>query len=175
MAAAFLTGSPLGAVGAPADVHTSQRNPLGLVVDGITALGGFGKWIYGKGVTGTVQGAFVALDVTVSTIDTALLDTDVAATQIGRVAVAMAAVDAATSFGWYQIYGQVAGLSLASATDTKNAFSCATAGSVDDAPLAEPSVGIVNGCFYVSAVDTPVSGQAYFVLNFPYMTGISMD
>ena len=173
--AAFLYGGPLAATGAPADVHTTQRNPLGLIVPGQDALGLYGQWIYAKGVASTVQGAFVALDVTVSTYDTALLDTDVAATQIGRVAVAMAAVDATTEFGWYQIYGQVAGLSLASATDTKNAFACATAGSVDDAPLAEPSVGIVNGCFYLSAVDTPVSGQSYFRLNFPYMTGISMD
>jgi len=164
-----------GVNGVPADVHSVQRNPLGLVCEGFDALGLYGKWIYAKGVASTVQGSFVALDVTVSTYDTALLDTDVAATQIGRVAVAMAAVDATTEFGFYQIYGQVPGLSLAAATDTKNAFATATAGSVDDAPLAEPSVGIVNGAFYLSAVDTPVSGQAYFLLNHPYMTGISMD
>lgn len=163
-----------GVNGNPTDIHTSQKNPIGLVAEGITALGGYGKWIYGKGVASNVQGAFVALDVTVSDIATALLDTDVAATQIGRVGVSMAAV-VTSEFGWFQIYGQVAGLSLAAATDTKNAFATATAGSVDDAPLAEPSVGIVNGAFYVSAVDTPVSGQAYFVLNYPYMTGISMD
>lgn len=173
--AAFLYGGPLAAVGAPADVHTSQRNPLGLVVPGQDSNGLYGQWIYAKGVGSTTQGCFVSLDVTVSTYATALTDTDVAATQIGRIAVAMAAVDSTSSYGWYQVYGQVAGLSLAAATDTKNAFSCATAGSVDDAPLAEPSVGIINGAFYLSAVDTPVSGQAYFLLNFPYMTGISMD
>lgn len=172
--AGFLYGGPLAAVGLLDDVHTTQRNPLGIVVPGQDALGLYGQWIYAIGVASNVQGAFVALDGTVSTYQTALLDTDVAATQIGRVAVSMAAVVAA-EYGWFQIYGQVPGLSAAAATDAKNAFTTATAGTVDDAPLAEPSVGLISGAFYVSAVDTPTTGQAYFLLNFPYMTGISMD
>jgi hypothetical protein len=162
-----------GVNGVPADVHSVQRNPLGLVCEGFDANGLYGKWVYAKGVASTVQGSWVNFDVTVSTYDTALLDTDVAATQLGRIGVALAAVDATTEFGFYQIYGQVAGLSLAAATDTKNAFATSTAGSVDDSGAGAEV--LVFGAFYLTAVDTPVSGQSYFMLNHPFMTGLTLD
>ena len=170
--AAFLYGGPLAAVGAPGDIHTTQRNPLGLKVAGQDALGIYGEWIYALGVASTVQGSWVNLDVTVSAHATALLDTDVAATVVGRIAVASAAI-VASSYGWYQTYGQVSALSLTAATDTKNAFATATAGSVDDSGTAATTN--VFGAFYVTAVDTPVSGQAYFVINNPFMVGVALS
>lgn len=171
--AAKLYGGPLAAVGNPGDVHSVQRNPLGIVIPGEDALGLYGEWIYAKGVASTVQGSWVNFDVTVSTYDTALLDTGVAATQLGRIGVASAAIDATTEFGWYQIYGQVSALSLASATDAKNAFATSTAGSVDDSGAGAEV--LVFGAFYLTAVDTPVSGQSYFMINRPFMTGLTLD
>ncbi len=170
--AAFLYGGPLAAVGAPADIHTTQRNPLGIKVAGQDSNGLYGEWVYAIGVASTAQGSWVNLDGTVSTYQTALLDTDAAATQLGRIAVAMVDVDAA-EYGWYQVYGQVAGLSLASATDAKNAFATSTAGSVDDSGAGAEV--LVFGAFYLTAVDTPVSGQSYFLLNHPFMTGLTLD
>jgi hypothetical protein len=79
----------------------------------------------------------------------------------------------AANYGWYQVYGQVSALSLTAATDAKNAFATSTAGSVDDANAGAETT--VFGAFYVTAVDTPVSGQAYFVLNYPFMIGITLD
>lgn len=128
------------------------------------------EYIYLQGVADTVAGSWVNFDGGTS-FTTALLDTDEAATQIGRIAVAKAAI-VANKYGWYCIYGATTAVSEASATDGKNAFALATAGSVDDAPLAEPSVGIIFGAFYTSASS---GGSASFVLNYPFMTGVSMD
>jgi hypothetical protein len=170
--AAFLYGSPLSIVGVPGDIHTVQRNPLGIKVSGQDALGLYGEWIYAVGVASTVQGSWVNFDVTTSTPSTELLDTDAAGTVVGRIGVASAAI-VASNYGWYQVYGQVSALSLTAATDAKNAFATSTAGSVDDANAGAETT--VFGAFYVTAVDTPVSGQAYFVLNHPFMIGITLD
>ena len=99
--------------------------------------------------------------------------TDVAATQLGRLAIAMAAI-VADKYGWYAVKGTlIPGASLASATDAKNAFSVSTAGSVDDSGAGAEV--LIFGAFYVSAVDTPSSGLAYFALNYPFMTGLTLD
>jgi hypothetical protein len=88
------------------------------------------EYIYLKGVASTAAGSWVVFD---EAGVTALIDTDVAATTSagGFVAVATAAVDAATSFGWYLIYGS-GSASAATVTDNGEVFPTATAGQCDD-------------------------------------------
>lgn len=80
---------------------TTARHPLGTIVKGIDASYGEGEFIYLKGVTSCAAGHLVSYDVGF----TAALHT----TELDKprpVAVALAAVDAATKFGWFQISGR---------------------------------------------------------------------
>jgi hypothetical protein len=167
---AQLIGYPGAVVGSTDDVHSTQQNPLGT-----RAFDGLGnEYVYLKGVASVVQGAWVAIDVGRDGI-VAGLDTDVAGTLKSRVAVAMAAV-VADKYGWFCIYTGplgVAGLSAASATDAKAVVATSTVFVVDDAEGGAEI--LVNGAFYVGAVDTPASGQAYFVLNYPYIHALTLD
>jgi len=170
MALPYFTGNALAAVGAPADVHTAQRNPLGLVAAGLGADGGYAEYVYLLGVASTAIGSWVNYDVGVD-YSTALLDTDVAATMLGRIAIAMGATVAA-SYGWYQITGAASGLALTASTDTKNAFATATAGSVDDSGAGAEV--LIFGAWSTGAVSETTFLQA-FALNRPHMIGISLD
>lgn len=87
------------------------------------------EYIFLKGVTGTVVGSFVTFD---EVGVTALL----AADAFGPVAIALSILDAATKFGWYQIYGKAAGLLVANVADNAPLYACATGGSADDAATA---------------------------------------
>src|SRR5688572_7162952 len=157
---AQLIGSSLAAVGAPGEVHTSQLNPLGKRA--FDTLGN--EVIYLKGVASTVLGSWVNFDGG-TVFETALLDTGVAATQLGRIAVASAAI-VADRWGWYYVGGTlIVGNTEAGATDAKNVFSVAVAGSVDDSGAGAEV--LVFNAFYVGAADTPASGKAYFALNNP--------
>lgn len=163
-----LIGSSMAVVGSTDDVHDSALNPLFSRASDANG----NVYIYLKGVADVAAGSWVNYDVGTDGV-VALLDTDVAGTLIGRIAVAMAAV-VANKYGWFAIYGSsIVGKSLASATDTKNAFAVSTAGSVDDSGAGAEA--LVFGAFYQSAVDTPTSGHSYFALNFPYMTGLTLD
>lgn len=128
------------------------------------------EYIYLEGIASTAIGSWVNFDGGTAYV-TALLDTDVAATQLGRLAVAKAAVGA-SQYGWYCISGAVSGLSLTSATDAKNAFATSTAGSVDDSGAGAEV--LVFGAFYTGAVDESTL-LAPFALNYPFMTGLTLD
>ena len=127
-------------------------------------------FIYLQGIASTAVGSWVNFD-TLETGVTALLDTDVAATVLGRVAVAMAAIGA-SQFGWYQIYGPARGLAMTGSTDTKNAFATSTAGSVDDSGAGAEVM--VFGAWSVDAVNETTFLQD-FMLNYPYMIGVTLD
>jgi hypothetical protein len=121
---------------------------------------GVGEFIYLKGVASTVVGSWVTFNQDDNT--TALL----AANAIGPVAVAMSANDAATSYGWYQIYGKAVGRVLAGFVDNANVYATATAGSVDDAIVAGDLVKNAKGA---SAVGTPSANLAEFEIQYPFM------
>jgi hypothetical protein len=146
-------------------VNTSKRFKLGTrrKVDNK-------DFIYLQGIASTAVGSWVNID-TLETGVTALLDTDVAATVLGRVAVAMAAIGA-SQFGWYQIYGPASGLALTASTDAKNAFATSTGGSVDDSGAGAEVM--VFGAWSVDAVNETTFLQD-FMLNYPYMIGVSLD
>lgn len=167
MASAFLIEP---AAGVPGDVHSSALNPLYQVRRGVTAGGYQARYIYLKGVASTAIGSWVNIDVAHDGV-TALLDTDVAATVVGRLAVATAAVGA-SSYGWYQIEGLASALSLTGATDLKNCFATSTAGSVDDANAGAETT--IFGAFYMGAVNE-TSFLADVMLANPYMIGITLD
>lgn len=148
-------------IGAPGDVHASQKNALGLRRFGPAGQ----EYVYLTGVASTAVGSWVNFDEDFLTL---LLDTDTV--EAGQIAVACAAVDAATEFGWYQIVGQAEGLCLASFADDGIVFATSTAGSVDD---ADTGVGYIHGALGRGARDTG-TGTALFQLCYPFNTGADL-
>lgn len=163
---AALIGHLQGLVGAPGDVHTSLRNPL--FSRAFDASGN--EFIYLSGVAAVAIGSWVNIDVSVDGA-VVLLDTDVAGTVLGRIAVATAAV-LASQYGWFQVGGAASALALTGSTDTKNAFATSTAGSVDDSGAGAEV--LVFGAVSTGAVDETSFLQA-FALNRPFMIGITLD
>jgi hypothetical protein len=157
---AFVIRNPLIGVQAITDVSTTQNHPLGAIVEADDPTYGGGEFIYLKGVANCARGSWVTFRGDDGT--TSLL----AANDIGPVAVAMAAVDAATKYGWFQISGKAVGKALASYADNGLVYATATAGSVDDAVVAGDRVKNALGA---SAIDTPSTGLAEFEIQRPWM------
>lgn len=159
------TFSNTAVVGLPAiaDVNTGASDYdkfLGKIVGAYDELYGGGEFIFLKGVASTAVGSFVTYNP--DDFTTTLL----AANAIGPVAVAMAATDAATKYGWYQIQGKAVGRVLAGFVDDANVYATATAGSVDDAVVAGDRVKGAKGA---SAIGTPSAGLAEFEIARPFM------
>ena len=148
-------------VGNPGDVHSTQRNAVGARCFGDNGA----EFVYMQGIGSAVYGSWVNFDEDYVPI---LLDTDAA--EMGRVAIATAAIDATTEFGWYWIYGEAEGLCLASFLDDAIVFATSTAGSVDD---TDTGVGFVTGAVGRSARDT-TTGTAVFELNYPHISGADL-
>lgn len=142
-----------------ADVSTTAKHSLGLIVQGKDPTYGVGEFIYLKGVASTAVGSWVTYNADDNS--TALL----AANAIGPVAVAMAATVADT-YGWYQLSGKAVGKALTGYVDNALVYATATAGSVDDAVVAGDRVKNAKGA---SAVDTPSTGLAEFEIQRPFM------
>lgn len=157
---AQLSGYPLAFIGATDEVHTSQKNPVGL--RGFDNL--MNEYIYMQGVASVVLGTWVSFD-------ELFITTRLVADAQGRVAIARAAVDATTEFGWFGIYGSFTGLCLASFADNGKVYLTATAGSVDDADVAGDAV---VGAVGRSARDT-ATGLSTFELNYPFAHDLAFD
>lgn len=129
------------------DVDTVKRVPLGTRCKardvGSTAYGE-AEFIYLAGVTSTARGSVVL-------ITTAYTTALVAARTIGNLAVALAAVDAATKFGWYQVRGQGVALCDATIADGAALYIDGTSGRIDDTAVAGDAV---MGMRAASADDT---------------------
>ena len=93
----LITGAPSASSAGPKVVDSVQKFPLGTMVQGTDAVGGFAEYIYLKGVASTIQSSVV-------TYDEAGVTTLLAAGAVGPVAVATAATVAST-YGWYGITG----------------------------------------------------------------------
>lgn len=156
----------MATVGLLTDVHTAQKNPLGMRVKDEQG----NEYVYLIGVANVAIGSWVNIDVATD-YSVQLLDTDVAGTLVGRIAVAMAAI-VASSYGWFQIYGAATGLALTGSTDTKNAFATSTAGSVDDSGAGAEA--LVFGAFSTGAVSETTFLQS-FAISYPFMTGLTLD
>ena len=149
-----LIGQPI------AETSTTLKHRLGDRFKCSDETYGPGEFIYLAGVDSTAVGSWVTFNQDDYT--TALL----AANAIGPVAIAMSANTAATSYGWYQIYGKAVGAVLTGFADNGNAYATATAGSVDDAVVAGDLVKNAKGA---SAIGTPSAGLAEFEIQYPFM------
>lgn len=109
-------------VGLHNDVHTTQQNPLGAVRE--FSDGNF--YIYLKGVTSCADGSTVVFQPGVWTA--VLIATGVK----GSVAIANAAVDAATKFGWFTFIGQDVGIARSAIASNVPLYAGGVAGSPDD-------------------------------------------
>jgi hypothetical protein len=113
-----------------ADTDTVQRHPLGTIVKAVDPTYGEGEFVYLKGVASTVLGDWVGYS--------PALGTSVRAVANGNypLAVAMAACNTTTKFGWYQISGIAQANGLTSITHSSGfLWLTGTAGSVDDASV----------------------------------------
>lgn len=131
-------------------VHAAKRYRLGTrrIVNG-------NEFVYLQGVASTAIGSWV-------TFTSAGVTTLLVAAGKGRVAVAMAATVAST-FGWYQVFGQASGLALASYASGSKVWATATPGSVDDADVATDLIaGAIGRSTIVGA------GLATFDLSYPF-------
>lgn len=158
---AKLIGRPMATVGDTTDVHSSAQNIVGTR----TMDDAGNEYVYMQGVASCAQGSWVSYD-------EAYVTTLAVANAQGRVAVAMAAVDAATKYGWFQIYGKVSAKALTGFADNGKVYLTATDGSVDDADVAGD---VVIGAIGRSALGTPVSGQSYFELSYPFVMDLAID
>lgn len=120
---------------------------------------GQAEFIFLKGVASTAIGSWVHYNQDDHT--TALT----AANAIGPVAIAMSANTAATTYGWYQIYGKAQAKALSGFADNANVYLTGTAGSVDDTIVAGDRV---QNCKGASALDTPTTGYAEFEISYPF-------
>lgn len=98
---AYIIDEPYPVFQALTATDTTQNHPFGKQVRAKDSTLGEGTFIYLKGVASTVVGSLVTYDVTtgVTTLSPNTGNTG------NPVAVAMAACDATTKFGWYQTVG----------------------------------------------------------------------
>jgi hypothetical protein len=140
---------------APFDqVHATKKQRLGTRKRDVAG----NEYIYLQGVASVVAGSWVSFD---ELGVTTLLDTDVAASMVAPIAVAQAAVDATTEYGWFMIFGKTQANVEASFADNSKIFAVATAGSADDSGTAGNQI---VGAYGRSAIS---SGQATVQLVYP--------
>lgn len=145
------------------EASETRRYPLGTIMRGIHPTYGAGEFIYLKGVASTVAGSWVTYNMDDGS--TTLLATGA----IGPVAIAMAAIDATTKFGWYQIQGKAIGLADDVSDNGTVYIDTATAGACDDAVSAGNKVFNAK---WASDDDT-ATGTAEVEIARPFCTGES--
>lgn len=118
------------------------------------------EFIYLTGVASTTANSWVSYD---EAGVTAGLDTDVQTS--GPVAIAMAAVDSTSKYGWYGIWGSFTGRAIDPVADNKTVYATSTVFVCDDAAT---SVGRVNGATWRSINDS-VAGTATVQIQYPYL------
>lgn len=140
-----------------AEVSTTQKHDLGTIIRAVDPTYGAGEFIYLKGATSTAIGSWVtyASDDWTTTL--------IAADAIGPVAVAMAAVDASTKYGWYQISGKAVA-KAADVNDNGLVYIDTAAGTCDDAAVAGDLV--VNATW---ASDDATTGLADVEIMRPFV------
>lgn len=151
---AYFCGPVIAAVGAPGDVDTTKRNPLGSRA--VDEAGN--EYIYLEGVASTLARDWVVYDELFTTARTT-------ATTEGPVAIASAAI-VASRYGWYGINGKFAA-AAGDVADNSKVYSTATAGRCDDAAVKNSRV---LGARWRST-DTSASTQATVQITYPYMPG----
>jgi hypothetical protein len=144
------------------DVHAVQKYRLGVRLKSKAG----NEYVYLKGVTSCADGSWV----TVAAGWTAVLT---AADAQGMVAIANGAVDAATKYGWFTIWGVEQGLCLASFDGTNGAgtYLTSTAGSVDDTDVAGDAVHNAIGL----TDRNTTTGMSDFQIAYPFVLDLAVD
>jgi hypothetical protein len=129
-------GSVLATQGLLTDVDTAQRNPLGTKAQDENS----NEYIYLPGVASLAAGDWVMYNL--ASYFPARLLNDAGLAAGGLVAVAMSAVTANTSFGWYQVAGLVASpVNIATTANTQGAlYRTGTAGRASITAVAKDAI-----------------------------------
>lgn len=125
----YITTPLLGAQGIH-EKSTTQKHPLGMIVQANDSTYGTGEFIYLKGVGSTAVGSWVGYS--------PALGTSVLATANGTypLAVSMTTNTTTGSYAWYQITGVAQALGLTSITHSSGFLALTgTPGSLDDASV----------------------------------------
>ncbi len=113
---------PRASAGIPGEVHSTKLNDLGSVrefsVDGVPM-----TFVYLSGLTSTATGEWVVYD------PGTFATTRLATTSKGQCAIATAAVDAATKWGWYGMIGSFAAFNLSATLSNNAVYASGTAGA----------------------------------------------
>ena len=139
-------------------VHSTKKQRLGTRKKDVAGK----EYIYLSGVASLVAEDLVVFDESFAT-------TRAVADEVGPLAVAMAAVDASTEYGWFQIYGVATVDCADTVAADKSLFLTSTAGRVDDADVAGDSI---HGMFSMAAGS---SNSISVFLNYPFVTDIAHD
>lgn len=143
-------------------VDDTQKHPIGMSAIAYDPTYGEGVFVYMPGVANVVAGDVVAIDTDAGTTTRAVLATR------GPLAVAMAAVDSTTEYGWFQVSGAAVVSCAAAVAAGTPAYLTATAGEVDDAATAG---SLVDGMVFKTADGTPAAGFAVAQIAYPCASG----
>lgn len=132
MAATYYCIDSQPAGGIPGEVHTSKQNDLGAMRRFSVA--------NGQGVTGAVPMYFIYLAGVASTVASSVVvfgqgvfTTALVATGVkGSIAIASAAVNLSTSYGWYTYIGQDLGIARSAIASNVPLYAGGVSGSLDD-------------------------------------------
>ncbi len=130
-------GQAMASVGAPGDIDTVQRNPLGITI--CDDLGN--EYVYMPGAASLASGVWVSFNAT--TFLAVILTADA----VGRVAIATAAILAA-NWGWFMVKGFFSTASSDTVAGAGGLFIDGTPGRVDDQSVAGD---FVNGALSTAA------------------------
>lgn len=142
-------------------IDTTLNHPLGTKARDENG----NEYIYLTGIGSTAAGSWVFFD-------EAHITTLLTTASRGRVGVAMAAIDAATKYGWYQIYGKntIAKSDTGETiTDNSLAYTSGVPGAVDDTDV---TLEMVIGAFIRSAATLNVITVE---LNYPMIIYAAID
>ena len=156
---AELTGRTQIFSGDTADIDTVQRFPF--LTRAYDTSGN--EYIYLTGVASTVAGSPVVYDEAGLTV---LADSaGTAPANDGPVAIAMAATDSTSEYGWYQIFGvNTTAICNDNVGDNEQCYLTTTAGRIDDADVAGAAI---IGMWFRSANAGGAGGTATVQLNYP--------
>lgn len=157
---ALLTGRTQIFSGDTSVVDTVQQHVLGtraMDPDG-------NEYVYMQGVSSLAAGDWVSFD-------EAYVTTRLITNAIGRVAIAMAAITATTSFGWFQIWGKntIAKGNSGNVADNGTLYTTGSAGVVDD---ADASTELIIGAWSRSADS---SGVFTAEISYPIVVNAAID
>lgn len=157
---AELTGITQIFSGNTTEVDTVLNHPLGTRARDEAG----NEYVYLTGASSTAAGSWV-------TFDEDKLTTLTAANAVGPVAVAMAAVDSTSEYGWYQIYGHVAtALAITDGDCAANVqlYLTSTAGTVDDVDVAgDHIIGAIS-----RVAETTTAGYIEAQINYPFVSNV---